>query len=185
MIVGLEGRIIRKEPSRVHLKVGGVVYEVFISLQSYTALSDEVFLHITEVIREDAHQLFGFLTLSEQEMFMALTKINGIGGKAAMAVCSTFGPAEFAKILSANDVTALKKVPGIGPKSAGRIFVELSGYVANGFDEVSMPSFAEASQALESLGFKKEEVAKALSGIDSALPTASVVKEALKKLQKF
>lgn len=185
MIAGLEGRIVRKEPARIHLKVGGVVYEVLISLQTYTALSDEVYVHVTEMIREDAHLLYGFVTRPEQEMFEALTKINGIGGKAALAVCSTFSPERFAAVVAANDVGALKKVPGIGPKSAARMLVEISGFVVSQEAGSGSPAFAEAAMALESLGFKKEEVAKALSGIDAGEPTAVVVKEALKKLQKL
>lgn len=187
MIVGLEGIIEYKEPTLVHLNVNGVVYEVFISLHSYASLAGErCKLHATHIVREDAQQLYGFSQKSEKILFEGMLKINGIGPKAALAICSTFTPEQFAGIISSKDVNALKKVPGIGPKSAARIMVELAG-----FDAVLLSSgpsvssaASEASMALESLGFKREQIAKALSA-SSATDTASLVKEALKQLQKL
>lgn len=188
MIIGLEGKIAHKEPSVVHLDVNGVIYEVFISLHTYVQLGeDKVRLHTTHIIREDAQQLYGFAQKGEKVLFEGMLKINGIGPKAALAICSTFTSEQFAGIISSKDVNALKKVPGIGPKSAGRIMVELAGFDAAllGSSEVSVSSsINEASMALEALGFKKEQIAKALSG-SSATDTASLVKEALKQLQKL
>ena len=188
MIVGLEGVIEYKDPSVVHLNVNGVIYEVFISLQSYAALQKErAKLFKSHIIREDAQLLFGFTDRSEKLMFERLIKINGVGPKVAMAICSTFSAAAFATIINNNDVTGLKKVPGIGPKSAGRILVELSGFDAvlvSNETASSSTAVKEASLALESLGFKKEDISKALSG-SSSDDTASLVKEALKKLQKL
>ena len=185
MIVGLKGNIEYKEPTFVHVEVNGVVYEVFISLQTFAALpKNEVKLFISQIVREDALLLFGFLDMSEKSMFMRLIKINGVGPKVAMAICSTYTPSKFAQVISSKDIKAVQKVPGIGPKSAGRILVEL-----NGFDEemlsVASPqtkSFNEASEALESLGFTKAKISKALSACEGS-DTASLVKEALKLLQ--
>ncbi len=186
MIVGVEGTIEHKEPSVVHVNVHGLVYEVFISLQTYAALSaDRVKLHTSHVIREDAQLLYGFHEKSEKVLFERLIKINGVGPKVAMAICSTFSPAQFAEVIAANDIGGLKKVPGIGPKSAGRILVELSGFDTELVVQASPANLAvsEASMALESLGFKKEDVAKVLNQC-SGTETADLVKEALKKLQK-
>ena len=187
MIIGLEGIIDYKEPSVLHLNVNSVIYEVFISLHTYSSIgSEKTRLHIHHVIREDAQQLYGFAQKSEKVLFEGMLKINGIGPKAALAICSTFTPEQFAGIISSKDLNALKKVPGIGPKSAGRIMVELAG-----FDAVLLSSggsvttaTTEASMALESLGFKKEQIAKALSA-SSATDTPTLVKEALKQLQKL
>jgi Holliday junction DNA helicase RuvA len=187
MIIGLEGNIVYKEPSAMHLDVNGVVYEVFISLHTYGALSGErIRVHTTHIIREDAQHLYGFIQKGEKTLFEGMLKINGIGPKAALAICSTFTPEQFAGIISSKDVNALKKVPGIGPKSAGRIMVELAGFDAVLLQgDTPMGSAAtEASMALESLGFKREQIAKALSA-SSATDTASLVKEALKQLQKL
>lgn len=187
MIVGLEGAIEAKETAFVHLNVSGVVYEVFISLHTYGELGGErCKLYTTHIIREDAQQLYGFSQKSEKILFEGMLKINGIGPKAALAICSTFTPEQFAGIISSKDVNALKRVPGIGPKSAARIMVELAGFDAvllNSGASVSSAA-SEASMALESLGFKREQIAKALSA-SSATDTASLVKEALKQLQKL
>jgi len=187
VIVGLEGKVVYKEPSFVHVDVQGVIYEVFISLHSFSALPKEkVRLFTSHIIREDAQLLYGFIDISEKKMFERLIKISGVGPKVAMAICSTYTPAQFATAIHANDVKAVQKVPGIGPKSAGRILVEL-----NGFDvelvAASAPqnlAYTQALEALESLGFKKEQVSKVLNEC-SGEDTASLVKEALKRLQKL
>jgi len=187
MIVGLNGNIVYKEPSFAHINVNGVVYEVFISLHTFSVLpKDEVSLFITHIIREDAQLLFGFADMSEKKMFSRLIKINGVGPKVAMAICSTYTPSQFATVINNKDVNGVKKVPGIGPKSAGRILVELNGFDAEilNASEISGSSlaFSEASEALESLGFKKDKISKALSSCE-ATDTASLVKGALKLLQ--
>ncbi len=186
MIVGINGILVHKEPSLVHVDVSGVVYEIFISLQSFSAIgSDEVKLFTTQIIREDAQLLFGFLDMSEKKMFARLIKINGVGPKVAMAICSTYTPNQFATIINNKDMNGVKKVPGIGPKSAGRILVELAGFDAElvaSSDAPKSMAYAQASEALESLGFKKDKISKALSTC-SGEDTASLVKEALKLLQ--
>lgn len=186
MIVGLTGNIIYKEPGFVHIDVKGVVYEVFISLQTFAAIAkDNISLFTTQIIREDAHLLFGFIEMSEKKMFTKLLKINGVGPKVAMAICSTYSPSQFATVISNKDMNGVKKVPGIGPKSAGRILVELVGFdaelLATPNSESSSVAFSQASEALEALGFKKDKIAKVLSACKSE-ETSGLVKEALKLL---
>lgn len=186
MIVGIEGKIVHKEPSVVHVNVSGVIYEIFISLQSFAALAQEnVHLFTSHIIREDAQLLYGFIEMSEKKLFERLVKISGVGPKVAMAICSTYSPAQFANVLHNKDINGVKKVPGIGPKSAGRILVELNGFDAELLETTQTTAnraVSEASEALESLGFKKDKIAKVLSGC-TADDTASLVKEALKLLQ--
>lgn len=185
MIVGLVGRVVKKEPTSLQLNVGGVIYEVFVSLNcSSKIISDEITLEITEIIREDAHNLYGFLDSNEKKLFDTVIKINGVGPKVALAICSTFTPSSFAQIVTSNDVNMLKRVPGIGPKGASRILVELSGFIVDGAssDEVTNINI-EASLALESLGFKKDIVTTTLKTCSSTT-TAELVREALRKLQK-
>ena len=186
MIVGLEGKVRYKEPSFVHLDVNGVIYEVFISLQTFSSLDDEIKLFISHIMRENMQTLYGFLTKTEKALFEKLIKISGVGPKVAMAICSTYTPSQFAQLISANDVNAIKKVPGIGPKSAGRILVELNGFDTVLLENTSMEpktkAYGEACEALEALGFKKDKISKALSECKSE-DTASLVKEALKYLK--
>ena len=188
MIVGLKGTVRLKEPGFVHLDVSGVVYEVFISLHTFASIGDaEVNLFTTQIFREDAQLLFGFLEMSEKTMFNRLIKINGVGPKVAMAICSTYTPSQFAVIINNKDINGVKKVPGIGPKSAGRILVELNGFDAELVTSDEAPksqAYAQATEALESLGFTKTKISKVLSSC-SGDDTASLVKEALKSLQSI
>jgi len=188
MIVGINGKIVYKEPSFVHINVNGLVYEVFISLHTFSALGkDEVSLFTIRVLREDADLLYGFMDMNEKKLFARLVKINGVGPKVAMAICSTYTPAQFATVLNNKDLKAVQKVPGIGPKSAGRILVELNGFDAEmlsstGSNASATTAYNEASEALEALGFKKDKISKALSACEGE-DTAALVKGALKLLQ--
>ena len=187
MIVGLIGKITKKEPTLLNVNVSGIIYEVFVSINcSSKVISDEVKLEITHIIREDSQSLYGFLDVNEKKLFDTVIKINGVGPKVALAICSTFTPTSFAQIVSENDVTMLKRVPGLGPKGASRILVELSGFIVDnhdGSEDSTFSSSFEAALALESLGFKKDLVSKVLKTCVSGT-TSDLVKEALKKLQK-
>lgn len=187
MIVGLVGKVTKKEPMLLNVNVNGIIYEVFVSLNcSSKIISEDVTLQITHIIREDSQSLYGFLDINEKKLFDTVIKINGVGPKVALAICSTFTPSSFAQIVNENDISMLKRVPGIGPKGASRILVELSGFIIDSHtdsDGSVGASSIEASMALESLGFKKDLIAKVLKTCTSA-STSDLVKEALKKLQK-
>ncbi len=115
-------------------------------------------------------------------MFDRVIKINGVGPSTALAICSTFTPEAFSAAVYSQDVDAIKTVPGIGPKSAKRILVELGDFVLT-TDELDSLSQAkqDALLALESLGFKKDRISKILSSCESET-TQTLIKEALKKL---
>ncbi|MEA3523212.1 MAG: Holliday junction branch migration protein RuvA [Campylobacterota bacterium] len=187
MIVAVEGVIEYKEPTFLHVNVNGLTYEVFVSLQTFGSINTQnVKLHVKHIIREDAQQLYGFYEKSEKILFERLIKISGVGPKVGLAICSTFSASQFASVIASSDIAMLKKVPGIGPKSAGRILVELSGFDAVLADSNSNanPAAAEAMLALESLGFKKDIISSTLAACEST-DTSSLVREALKKLQKL
>ena len=186
MIVGIEGIVEHKEPTRIHINTGGVIHELHTSIHTSNAIHErQVRLFVTQVIREDAHLLFGFKEKQEQRMFDTVLKINGVGPKVPLAICSTFTPSTFAKVVTAKDVSMLKRVPGIGPKAASRILVELADFIVDGNTDANSDTGAqgEAVMALESLGFKKEAIQKALHGIEG--DTASLVKEGLRRLQRL
>lgn len=186
MIIGIEGLVEKKEPTCIHLNVNGLIYEVFVSVNTSSDITTkQIKLHTTHIIREDAQLLFGFMDQNEKVMFDSLLKINGVGPKVALAICSTFTPMTFSQIVQSNDVNGLKRVPGIGPKSAGRILVELSGFSLElTKDEQSSISVNnDAVLALQSLGFKKDVISKVLKSCTQT-ETGALVKEALQKLQK-
>ena len=186
MIVGIEGKIVYKEPTLLHIFINGLTYEVNVSVNSSNTISGDVAkLFVTQIIREDANLLFGFVSKDEKKMFDTLLKINGVGPKVGLAVCSTFTPEIFAKIVSAKDVGMLKRVPGIGPKAASRILVELADFIVSGDGEQGSAGndMLEATMALESLGFKKEAIKKALNGESGTVQ--ELVKIGLKKMQRL
>lgn len=185
MIVGIEGTVERKDPTFVHLNVQGIIYEVQVSINTSNAIQEKmVKLFVTQVIREDANLLFGFMDTNEKKMFDTVLKINGVGPKVGLAICSTFTPSTFAKVVASKDVNMLKRVPGIGPKAASRILVELADFIVDGnAQSETSGALGDAVMALESLGFKKEAIQKALQGASG--DTSTLVKEGLKKLQRL
>lgn len=188
MIVGIRGRVLKKEPTSVDVEsASGLVYRVLVSLFTSSMIdSDEVFLHTTYIVKEDYQKLFGFATLEEKEIFDRVLKINGVGPSTALAICSTLSPSDFFKALSCSDIDAFKKVPGIGPKSAKRILVELGDFTPNPDagegGSVEQLATQKATMALESLGFKKDAIKKAINRCKSNT-TESLIKEALKYLR--
>ncbi len=188
MVVAIDGKVVLKEPTKVHIDTKmGLTYEVLVSVNTSNAITAEsVRLHTTQIIREDSNMLYGFISLEEKKMFDTLIKINGVGSKVALAVCSTFTPQTFAKVVASKDVAMLKKVPGIGPKSAGRMLVELADFIVDttsSSNNLNSTDTIEAKMALESLGFKRDAIDKALNGETGT--TAELVKIALKKLQRL
>ncbi|TLD80089.1 Holliday junction branch migration protein RuvA [Helicobacter sp. MIT 05-5293] len=191
MIVGLRGKLIKNEPTYVEIDAGGVIYGVQMSVNATTSLKDrineEVQILCMQIVREDAHLLFGFAEALERTTFERLIKINGVGPKVAMAILSTYTPSSFGRIIADKDIEALKRVPGIGVKGAGKIMVDLAGFF-NGLVSFEQASSSEnhhhakqeAALALESLGFKASDIQKALHNIHSD-SVSEIVKEALKK----
>ncbi|MEA3315800.1 MAG: Holliday junction branch migration protein RuvA [Campylobacterota bacterium] len=186
MIIGIEGKIEVKEPTKININVNGLIYEVFISINcSSSIIKDNIKLHTTQIIKEDSNNLYGFLDLNEKKMFDTVIKINGVGPKVALAICSTFTPEDFVNIIQNNDVDMLKKVPGIGPKGASRILVELNDFIIdNNVQITNNENINKATQALESLGFKQEQIKKVLKNCNLTNDISSLIKEALKQLQK-
>ncbi len=185
MIVGIVGKVVKKEPTVVHIETNGLIYEVFVSLNGSAEIQKDsvVRLHTSHIVREDSEALYGFVDLNEKKMFDRLLRLSGVGPKVAMAICSTFKPQEFVQVVQERNISKLKKVPGIGPKSAQRILVELDEFDIAQSAPVSS-AHNEAMLALESLGFKKDQIQKVLATCE-ATDTAALVKEALKKIQKL
>ena len=182
MIKAIEGLITKKEPTQLWIKCAGITYGVNISLFTSAALQkgENIELYITQIIREDANLLYGFLKESEQRIFELLLTVNGIGASTAMAVCLSRNPDEFSAAVINGDDAVLKRVPGIGPKTARTLIAQLSDAKLGEISSASSSS-SEAFMALESLGFKRDKISAALAKCTSN-DTASLIKEALKIL---
>ncbi|MRI83018.1 MAG: Holliday junction branch migration protein RuvA [Nitratiruptor sp.] len=184
MIVGLRGIVVYKDATLVHLDVGGVIYGVHVTptTSSQLPLNREAFLHVVHLHREDMEALYGFLDPGERELFQHLIGVAGIGPKVAMAICSTYDPAQFLQILQRQDLKALTKVPGVGPKSGKRILMELGELELDHHHEED--HYKKARLALEHLGFHPHEVQEVLKECRGE-DTPSLVKEALRRLQRI
>jgi Holliday junction DNA helicase RuvA len=133
MIAFLRGRIIDKQPNLIIIDVQGVGYEVHVPLSTYYDAGDagaEAALRIHTHVREDALQLYGFLTQLEEQLFERLISISGIGPKLGIAVLSGIEPAELVSAIQRGDVTRLTGIPGVGKKTAERMVLELKDRLA-------------------------------------------------------
>ena len=200
MIANLTGILAAKDPSRVVIDVNGVGYEVFIPLSTYFALPDlraSLTLHVFTHLRDDAIQLFGFLTPAEKTAFTLLTKISGVGGKLALSVLSALKIDDLRAAVLAGDVDKLASVPGIGKKSAGRIALELKDTIAClGDDTPEAPDaptsvdapMDDALSALVNLGYRHRDVKNALDQVSRRSPAPAsldeLIREGLKLLSK-
>lgn len=199
MIAYLRGTLSELSPTSVVVECGGVGYGVHISLHTYSSLSNqrgEVKLFITQIIREDAHLLYGFFTQAERELFGHLIGVSGIGPNTARIILSQYSPSDLNSILALGQVDALKAVKGIGLKTAQRIVLELKGKLELQSSDLSQnvsPSIAypisqvqeEATSALKMLGYPESAAQKAVRQLVAASPAISVeelIKQALKIL---
>jgi holliday junction DNA helicase RuvA len=132
MIAFLKGEFVKKTPSYIHVDVNGVGYEVQISLNTYSMIQDKdkglLFTHL--IVREDAHILFGFSSLSEKDMFLQLLAVSGIGANTARVMLSYMKPDELSRSIIQGNVKELEGIKGIGKKTAERIVVELRDKLA-------------------------------------------------------
>ncbi|MFW5835417.1 MAG: Holliday junction branch migration protein RuvA [bacterium] len=189
----ITGNITELTPANLIIENGGVGYFVNISLNTYSLLSGKsasrLFLH--QVVREDAHLLFGFADKEERELFRQLITVSGIGANTARVMLSSLSPSEITKAISGGNVEVLKGVKGIGMKSAQRIIVDLKDKLGKitGNEEIFAVSGntmrEESLSALIMLGFPKNAVEKVISQLMAEGEIGSVedlVKKALKKL---
>jgi|TARA_B110000008_G_C16929300_1_gene548048 Holliday junction DNA helicase RuvA len=197
MIHHLNGRLIEKHPTHIVIECGGVGYLVSISLTTFEALPDDetLFLNIHMVVREDSQTLYGFATKEERSMFLLLISVSGVGANTARLILSAMDSATASEVIASGDVDAMKKVKGIGAKTAQRIIIDLRdkvGVSTGGGGAKSEISFQhntlknEALMALTTLGFDKSRVEKTLEQIldkaDNDYSLEALIKQALQKL---
>ena len=128
MIAFLRGKVVASEANSVVLDVAGVGYRAFVPLNVLSTLAEtgqEATLHTVMTVREDDISLYGFATVEEREIFQIVTSVTGVGAKIGLSMLSVMDSAELARSISGNDVKALTKIPGVGPKLAQRIVLEL------------------------------------------------------------
>lgn len=200
MLDYISGPLARIAPTEAVIDAAGVGYLLNITLNTYSALSSakEAKLLVHEVIREDAHDLYGFLTEEERALFRMLIGVSGVGPNTARVILSSLTPAQLQMCITAGDADKLKAVKGIGLKTAQRIIVDLKDKI-NAAEMAAMAGAqadiasgtaesgerAEALAALVMLGYQKAAASKALAKVYAAQPGASLeaaIKRALTML---
>jgi Holliday junction DNA helicase RuvA len=193
MLNYLKGELVDLTPTNATLEINGIGYELNISLNSYSQLngvgSCKIFIH--QVIREDAHLLFGFASVDERLVFRQLISVSGIGANTARMILSSLSPDEVRNAIATANVGLLQSIKGIGAKSAQRIIIDLkdkvvkSADVSQIFKPVDNTIKIEALSALEILGFSRKQSEKVVERIISsgtAFQVDEVIKQALKLL---
>ena len=198
MIEFIQGKIEELTPTQaVLLTAGGVAYDLNISIYTYSAIQgkNEARLYVYEAIREDAYVLYGFSEKQERELFLMLISVSGIGGASARMILSSFSPSELTGIISSGNDSLLKKVKGIGAKTAQRIIVDLHDKIGAAQSD-SMPLglqtgaqtgqvATEAITAMVTLGFPQaasQKVVQAILKEQEGLTVEAVIREALKRI---
>ena len=201
MFYFIKGRVALLKPGFAVLEAGGVGYKLTISERTHQSLTQgaeaQLFTHLA--VREDGVELFGFQNEQEQDAFLLLTSVSGVGPKAAISILSQFAPDQFIMAVITEDKRAIAKANGIGPKIAARIILELHDKLAAGASLNTFPSAADtgaplpvagatsalrdAQEALVVLGYSRSEILTALQGVDATgLNSEQIIRAALKKL---
>lgn len=190
MIAALEGRVLEKDGNTVVLFTDGVGYEVTMCPDDleHAFVDKELFLYVAENIKEDAHDLYGFLQKSKKQLYQQLVSVNGVGPKAGMAILAVDAEDEIRRAIASGDTGLLSRASGVGKKVAERVVVDLKNKVGM-LESADATSFLrddtlsdsdEAVLALMALGYSVIDAKFALSSVDKDLPTEKRVKEALR-----
>lgn len=195
MIAYVKGEITHKNPAFVVVEAGGVGYHVHISLHTYAQIEklEQVKLLVHQVIKEDAHQLYGFAEDGERGLFRLLISVTGVGPTTAQLVLSSLSPDELRAAIIGENELAFKRVKGIGPKTAKRVILDLkdkvmkdSGEEAAFLAPADNTMREEALSALVSLGFARPQVQRTLNALLREQPgiagAEQLIKLALRQL---
>ncbi len=195
MLYYVSGEVTVLEPGLAVIDCGGVGYGCHTT--AYTTaqlkLGQKAKLYITESIREDAFDLYGFISREEQRCYELLTSVSGVGPKAAIAILSVGGPQNFTLAVMSGDEKLLTAAPGVGKKLAQRIILELKDKVGGGNVELDFSSpvsavptasgnVSMATAALQELGYSAAEIHQALKGADPNASTEDLIRHALRAM---
>ena len=198
MIYSVRGKLIYTSTSEAVVECAGVGYHCYTTLSTLNqlpALGSEVLLYTVLHVKEDGVTLFGFSTVAERNCFQLLTSVSGIGPKGGLAILSLMTPDQVAMCVVTGDHKSLTKAPGVGPKTAQRLVLELKDKMKTaGFSTevtavadttshaVSGGSVSEAMAALLALGYSQSEAAQAVAGFSDEDSVDTIIKQGLKKL---
>ncbi len=191
MIGRIAGTLLEKNPPHILVDCNGVGYEIDVPMSTLYNLPDaglKVTLFTQQVVREDAHLLFGFITAAERNAFRQLLKISGVGPKVALSVLSGLSVDDLAAAVANEDAARLTKVPGIGKKTAERLVLELRDKLPKTLATVARADAPAAGgdvvSALLALGYNEREAQAAVKQLSAELQLPDAIRQALKHLAK-
>jgi Holliday junction DNA helicase RuvA len=193
MIGLLRGKILGKQPPRLLLDVHGVGYEIDAPMTTFYELPEvgaEVTLFTHLAVREDAHTLYGFTTLTDRDLFRSLLKVNGVGARLALGILSGMDTRTFIACVQGGDASSLVRLPGIGKKTAERLIIELrdrldasmmpTKAVTGSLRSITASPVEEAVSALVGLGYKPQEASRMVRVIDTTdMSSEDIIRSAL------
>lgn len=190
MIGRIAGILLEKNPPQVLVDCGGVGYEVDVPMSTFynlPALGERILLLTHQVVREDAHLLYGFGTQAERATFRELVKISGVGPRTALSILSGLSVADLAEAVTLQEAGRLTRVPGIGKKTAERLLLELKGKLGADLGLPGAPvdaAGADILKALTALGYSDKEASLAVKQLPAGAGVSDGIRQALKLLSK-
>ncbi|HEY0338649.1 MAG TPA: Holliday junction branch migration protein RuvA [Burkholderiales bacterium] len=190
MIGRIAGKLVTKQPPQIVVDVHGVGYELDVPMSTLYQLpptGSEVTLLTHLIVREDAHQLYGFFSEGERALFRRLLKISGVGARTALAVLSGMSVGDVKQAVSQQDSGRLTKIPGIGKKTAERLLLELKDKLDIAIVAIPPEAAAASSDvvnALLALGYNDKEAQFAVKNLESGVSVTEGIRQALKLLSK-
>jgi Holliday junction DNA helicase RuvA len=191
MIGRIEGRLLEKNPPGILVDANGVGYEIDVPMSTFyqlPSISERVTLLTHLIVREDAHQLYGFSTNSERAAFRELIKISGVGARTALSVLSGLSVSELAQTITLQESGRLTRVPGIGKKTAERLLLELKGKLGADLGTAKTTAASDTAtdviRALLALGYNEREANAAVRGMPADAEVSDGIRFALKSLAK-
>ncbi len=178
----LKGKIISCDSEMVVIDVNNVGYYFKTPNPFYFTVNTEILVYTHLHVREDIFELYGFKAVEERKLFLKLISVKGIGPKSALAVLASGSVSEIAQAIERSDDKYLTRFPGIGPKAAMQIVLDLKGKIAFDDESNNVNEYVDVVEALISLGYKRNIVEKIVSSLDSGLTESEAIKEALQQL---
>lgn len=182
MISRISGVLIEQKDKELVIDVGGVGYTVF-TLPSKYSIGDKVSLYTHLIIKDDAHELYGFQSSEEKDLFKILIGVSGVGPRTALQMLNLYTLPDLVRIIKTGDAKAIALVPGIGKKTSEKVVIDLKDKV-DSFAISEHRASTDLVEALMSLGYKDAQIRNVVGEIDVGLPIEKQITEALKLIQK-